>query len=515
MLMTVYYPLLRYYYPQANGNWDGAIIHAILAIAVFTDNMPMFNNAVDHFLHGPVNGSIFKYIYPSGECQESTRDQAHVQLGLGEFAGAAQVAFTQGKDLFSIGNNRIALGYEYTASFLLGEKPYCYGIISERAKNIRDDYEYVYRHYTANGIDLPYTKRASDPIRPKASRSILTSVRSSYGKQQTSKKILKPATTGYIAGAGSATELSIPADAILVEPGQPIQKALETASGTGRWVVAKAGVHKLPTTLEIPSGVTLSGEGINTILFLDPASGKRETMVNADNDLHDITIRDLVIECGMRTEPPSDPNGARSYRGGYNRGGILFTTLKEYRIKNIILENLTVRNATYNGVFINGASNVTISRCDFSENGVSVPPGPKLLHNLLLTHCKEVKVKDSRLVTSPNGSGIALDHCANISVSNSEIARNGYYGLLITESKNVTATNNLIEGNDRSGVMIEFLQRGSENINISNNMIQYNTGYAVESYAAIKSKIVNNRNTGNGNNTIQQKISNDKVVIME
>ena len=62
MLMTVYYPLLRYYYPQANGNWDGAIIHSILAIGIFTDNRKMFANAVDHFLHAPVNGSLFKYI---------------------------------------------------------------------------------------------------------------------------------------------------------------------------------------------------------------------------------------------------------------------------------------------------------------------------------------------------------------------------------------------------------------------------------------------------------------------
>ena len=67
MLMTVYYPLLRYYYPQTNGNWDGAIIHSVLAIGIFTDNRPIFNNAIDHFLHGSFNGSVFKYIYPSGQ----------------------------------------------------------------------------------------------------------------------------------------------------------------------------------------------------------------------------------------------------------------------------------------------------------------------------------------------------------------------------------------------------------------------------------------------------------------
>jgi hypothetical protein len=124
----------------------------------------------------PLNGSIFKYIWPNGQCQETTRDQAHVQLGLGEFAGAARIAYTQGIDLFSMADNRIALGYEFTASFLMGEKPFSYGPISERAKDIRDDYEYVYRHYTAKGIELPFTKQAADFIRPKTTKSTLNRI---------------------------------------------------------------------------------------------------------------------------------------------------------------------------------------------------------------------------------------------------------------------------------------------------------------------------------------------------
>lgn len=515
MLLTVYYPLMRYYYPQANGNWDGAIIHSILAIAIFTDNHKMFDNAIDHFLHAPVNGSIFKYIYPNGQCQESTRDQGHVQLGLGEFAGAAQVAFTQGVDLFSIGNNRIAKGYEYTAQFLLGEKPYCYGPISERAKNLRDDYEYVYRHYAAQGVAIPYTQKAADSIRSKISRSILTSVRASYNLSNKKKPTSPPVTIHYIAGAGAATTITIPANAITVAPGESIQKALDEAAGTGRWVMAKTGVHTLPATLKMPSGVTLAGEGIHTILFLDPASGQREAIINADDNLHDITIRDLVIECGLRTAPPSDPNSVRSYRGGYNRGGILFRTQQEYQMKNINLTNLTVQNGTYNGVFINGAANINITRCDFSENGVSVPPGPKLLHNLLLTHCSNVTVKECRLVTSPYGSGIAFDHINKATITHCEIARNGYYGVLISESKNISLTDNLIEGNDRSGIMTEFLQNGSESITISNNLIQYNAGYGVESYAVKNNNVEQNVYAGNGNNKEQQKLSNEKIIIME
>jgi parallel beta-helix repeat protein len=514
MLMTVYYPLLRYYYPQANGNWDGAIIHSILAMAVFTDNRDMFQNAVNHYLRAPLNGSIFKYIYPSGQCQETTRDQAHVQLGLGEFAGAAQIAYTQGIDLFSVGNNRLALGYEYTAGFLLGQKPQSYGRISERAKALRDDYEAVYAHYTARGVEMPYTKMALDSVRPKASRSILTAVREPAGKPQLKSGTLKPSTIGYVAGAGASTNIKFPANAILVSPGQSLQEALQKAAGTGRWVVAKAGVHTLPTTLKIPSSLTLAGEGLGTILFLDPASGEREALVNLDTDLHDVTIRDLVVEGAVRTELPSDPNSTRSYRGGYNRGGIIFRALKEGQMKRINFTNLTVRNCTFNGVLISGASDVNITRCDFDENGSNIVPGPKLQHNLLITHSNQIRVKDSRLDTSPHGSGLALNHCRDAEITNCEIARNAYYGVLISESDNITVTGNLIEANDHSGVMLEYLFKGSEKVTVSKNQIQYNNGFGVESYAVRKGKIQDNIYAGNGNNKDQQKISKDKYLLM-
>ncbi len=515
MLMTVYYPLMRFYYPTANGNWDGAIIHSIIAMAIFMDNRKMFDNAVNHFLRAPVNGSIFKYIFPSGQCQETMRDQGHVQLGLGEFAGAAQIAYTQGVDFFSLADNRIGLGYEFTARFLLGDKPHSYGPISERAKNLRDDYEYVYRHYSAMGVDLPYTKRAADSVRKSAGRSVLAAVRVPSVIPKT-RLVPKASTIGYVAGAGASTNKDVvPATAIIVNPGDSIQKAFNDAAGTGKWVLLKAGVHKYSTPLKIPSGLTISGEGISTILFLDPASQNREAMVNATDDLHDVVIRDLVIESGTRTEPHSDPNSTRSYRGGYNRGGIVFRARKEEQMKNISLINLTVQNGTYNGVFISGGLNINIERCDFNENGGSVVPGAKLQHNLILTHCKNVIIKDSRLDTSPHGSGLALDQCSDITVTNCEIARNAYYGVLIAESRNISLTGNLVEANDKSGIMIEFLQYGSENINVSNNIIHYNDGYGLESYGARNSKSLNNKYTGNGKNAKQELLSSEKLILME
>lgn len=513
MLMTVYYPLMRYYFPEANGNWDGAIIHSILAIAIFTDNREMFNNAIDHFLYGRVNGSIFKYIYPSGQCQETMRDQAHVQLGLGEFAGAARVAYTQGVDLFSLGNNRIALGYEFTASFLMGKYPFSYGVISERAKKIRDDYEYVYRHYDAMGIKLPFTKAAADSIRQKADVSVLTAFRAPAKIKASLIKQLEVGKTGYPAGARAQGSSDIPDDATFVSPGESLQEALDAAAGTGKWVVARAGLHKLPATLRIPSGLTLAGEGVGTKLFLDPEAGMRDAIVNADDDLNNITIRDLVVEGSVRPEPPSDPNSARSLRNQGNRGGIIFRAQSEGQMKNISLINLTVQNCTFNGVVISGAKGVAISRSDFTENGSSVVPGPKLQHNLLLTHCRDVSVEDSRLDTSPHGSGISLAHCRDARIERNEIARNAYYGILIAESQNVFIKGNLIEGNDRSGIMAEYQYRGCENIAVTKNQIQFNDGFGVEAYAARNSAFGGNNYVKNSQGN--DKISEKKYIVME
>jgi parallel beta-helix repeat protein len=515
MLMTVYYPLMRFYYPQANGNWDGAIIHSILAIAIFTDNRTVFNNAVDHYLHGPVNGGILKYVFPTGQCQESMRDQGHVQLGLGEFAGAAQVAWTQGVDLYAVGDNRLALGYEYTAGFLLGKTPQCYGgPISQRSKDLRDDYEAVYQHYTSMGVDMQNVKQAVEAVRPKASRNTLAALRAPSGKVIAQKGAPKVSTIGYIAGAGAAVMSKLPDNVIEVAPGQSLQQALDAVAGKNRWVLAKAGLHTLAAPLRMPSGVTLAGEGIKTILFLNPGDN-RETIVNGADDMHDVTIRDLVIEGGIKTELPSDPNSSRSYRGGYNRGGILFRCNKAGNMKNIQLEDLTVQNCTYNGIFISGATGVVITRCDLNENGVSVPPGFHLVHNLLLTHCSNTIVKDCRLVTSPLGSGVAVEACNGIIIDGCEVARNGYYGVDIAESSEIAIVNNLIEANDRSGVIIEYQYKGCEHINISKNKIHYNTGYGIEAYAAKDCQAAQNTLAGNGNKTEQQKISPEKTIVMQ
>lgn len=168
MLLSIFYPLIKDFKPKANGNWDAAMINSMLCIAVFTDDKTIFARAANHFLHGPGNGCITNYVFESGQCQETTRDQQHTQLGLGLLADACEVAWKQGVDLYGVAGNRLALGFEYTAKYNLGNDVPCKGTIGAQGRgNLRPIYEKVYRHYAIeNGLPMPWTKQVLEKIRP-------------------------------------------------------------------------------------------------------------------------------------------------------------------------------------------------------------------------------------------------------------------------------------------------------------------------------------------------------------
>ena len=62
---------------------------------------------------------IAQYIKPNGQCQESSRDQAHTMCGLHLLVAIADIAWNQGDDLFSFADSRILLGLEWTYRYNL------------------------------------------------------------------------------------------------------------------------------------------------------------------------------------------------------------------------------------------------------------------------------------------------------------------------------------------------------------------------------------------------------------
>ncbi|MES2459804.1 MAG: glycoside hydrolase family 97 catalytic domain-containing protein [Armatimonadota bacterium] len=169
MLREVFVPPIRNLFPEANGNWDAAMVTTLLCIGILTDDRALFERGVDFYLNSGGNGAITNYIYPSGQCAETTRDQGHVQLGLGMLETACRVARNQGVDLYGAANNRLAVGFEYTAKYNLGEDVPCDGGTpgAKGRGKFTPIYESVYRHYAVEKkLPMPYTRRVLERTRP-------------------------------------------------------------------------------------------------------------------------------------------------------------------------------------------------------------------------------------------------------------------------------------------------------------------------------------------------------------
>ena len=179
MLRKVFYPVIKEFYPSANGNWDAAMIQTMLAMGVFLEDRAMFDQAATYFRQGEGNGAIENYFNEFGECQESGRDQNHTQMGLGFLGCACEIAWKQGVDLYSSADNRLALGFEYTAKFNLGndvryepyesfEGRYHYKKISTISRGrFAPIYERIVHHYHDRmGMDMKYCREVADKRRP-------------------------------------------------------------------------------------------------------------------------------------------------------------------------------------------------------------------------------------------------------------------------------------------------------------------------------------------------------------
>jgi hypothetical protein len=187
MMLGIFYPLNHEFLTTHAGsrvdhhfaNWDAAQMMSIISIAVFADDRTKYNEAVDYFFNGPGNGNIMRAVYDgdTGQLQESGRDQAHAQLGIGLLASLCETAWSQGDDLYGADNNRLLKGFEYTASYLLGNdvpfKTYSdqsrtHTMISDVNRDQRRPiYEMVWNHYTKRrGVAAPFSQQLAAAIRP-------------------------------------------------------------------------------------------------------------------------------------------------------------------------------------------------------------------------------------------------------------------------------------------------------------------------------------------------------------
>jgi len=475
MLRTVYVPLLRPFYPEANGNWDAAIMYTLLSIGVFCDDRELMELVYQHYRTGPVNSGITRYVYPSGQCEETCRDQGHTQMGLGYLADTCVVAWNQGVDLFAEADNRLALGVEYTARYSLGEDVPVYGRIGEISRGkFSDIYHTVLQHYRyEKHMAMPYTQRAADKVL--RAHTIATMFRGDEGKAPANLKAAPE--PSRIAATAGAQKLSgePPAGAITVAPGESIQDALDRLSkGGGGMLSLKAGVHTLSATLRVPSGVTIVGSGIDCELFHDPAKPGEAAMINAEPGMHDVVLRNFVIEGGLAPEAAADPNNDVMKRRPMRspiRAGIVF---QGAALRNLTFDHITVRNCTYSAVELFGAEQVNILNCDISGSGGMVPPGPGKNHNLKMNHVSRVAITGSRFADAMWGHGIAVIFGSGVEIRDCELSRNALDGVMIAESRQIVVESCLVEGNGGAGIAQETWMDTNQEVVTQNNIERNN-----------------------------------------
>lgn len=160
--------------PYANGNWGAIVNRCRMACAIFLKDSTLYRAAVDYYLNANDNGALPRYISETGQCQETGRDQGHVQLGLEALAQTCEMAWEQGDDLWGALGNRLLKGFEYAARYNLGyDVPFeqwtdCTGLYNDWTEpgemgrgRLWDIYQLPYDHYVGRkGLKMPYTKKA-------------------------------------------------------------------------------------------------------------------------------------------------------------------------------------------------------------------------------------------------------------------------------------------------------------------------------------------------------------------
>ncbi len=167
--------------PYANGNWGAIVNRCRMACAICLKDSALYQASIDYFLHANDNGSLPKYISETGQCQETGRDQGHVQLGLEALAQTCEMAWEQGDDLWGALDNRLLKGFEYTARYNLGyDVPFetwtdCTGLYCDWTEpgqmgrgRLWDIYQLPYNHYVKRkGLKMPFTQRIVKGAKPK------------------------------------------------------------------------------------------------------------------------------------------------------------------------------------------------------------------------------------------------------------------------------------------------------------------------------------------------------------
>ncbi len=103
-------------------NWDLCNMASTLSIGIFCDRRDIYEKGIEYFKNGAGNGSLYNAIPhlfdgSLAQQQESGRDQGHATLAIMLLGYICEMAWNQGDDLYSWGQNRLMYAAEYMAAY--------------------------------------------------------------------------------------------------------------------------------------------------------------------------------------------------------------------------------------------------------------------------------------------------------------------------------------------------------------------------------------------------------------
>jgi hypothetical protein len=296
MFKSAIYPVLKGFALFANGNWDTAAVKTVMAIGVFCNDRAIYESALRYYVAGAGDGRLTHYVYEDGQCQESGRDQAHTQLGLGHLGDCCEIAWNQGLDLYGFADNRLLKGFEYTAQYNLGNNvpftpdldrtgKYAHDVISAQGRGtFRPIFEQIYNHYVnCMGLAAPFTQQVAAQIRPEGAAqdsdhpgygTLLYSIPPSVPPRQRSS--IRPVAPGAVIARGSDAAIVLS----WIAPVGAVGYSVRRAEAGGRIVVLSQSIKAaLYSDKNVHSGVqytySVSARGV------DGSFGPQSTPVTA------------------------------------------------------------------------------------------------------------------------------------------------------------------------------------------------------------------------------------------
>lgn len=171
MVKNIFVPSLREQKTNGMSSWSAGAIDGLLAAGVLLDDENIYEEALGYYSDPTIPGSIESCSLPTGQSKEMGRDNVHALLTLDDLARMAQIAWSQGDDLYSVLDNRLLKVFDYWCRYNSGHEDTIYEpwdnwyYISTHDNGFRlrpdgSNFESVYHHYKErlgmNEDNFPY-----------------------------------------------------------------------------------------------------------------------------------------------------------------------------------------------------------------------------------------------------------------------------------------------------------------------------------------------------------------------